>query len=112
MECVERMVNKLAGQVAIITGGNSGIGEATAHLFAHESAKVVLLARREKEGHEVEESIRNKGGNALFIPCDVSKREQIDEAVQKVISEFGRIDVLFNNAGGGDTRNFPDENDE
>lgn len=112
MECMERMVNKLAGQVAIVTGGNSGIGEATAHLFAYESAKVVLLARREKEGHKVEESIRNKGGVALFIPCDVSEREQVDEAVKKIMSEFGRIDVLFNNAGGGDTKNFPDEDDE
>lgn len=106
------MSDKLATKVAIVTGGNSGIGESTAHLFASESAKVALLARREKEGHCVEEAIKREGGDALFIPCDVSERKQVDEAVQKVMSEFGSVDVLFNNAGGGDTGNFPDENDE
>lgn len=108
----ERMTGKLAHQVAIVTGGNSGIGKATAHLFASEGATVALLARREKEGHEVEEEIKSKGGEALFIRCDVSEREQVEAATQKVMSSFERVDVLFNNAGGGDVRNFPEESDE
>ena len=78
------MANRLADQVAIVTGGNSGIGEGTAHLFAQEGAKVALLARREKEGHAVEQAIRDKGGEALFVSCDVSNREQVDAAVQRV----------------------------
>ena len=56
------MPNRIQGKVAIVTGGNSGIGEATAHLFAREGAKVVLMARREKEGREVEIAIRKEGG--------------------------------------------------
>ena len=112
LDGIERMTEKLADQVAIVTGGNSGIGEATAHLFASEGATVALLARREKEGHEVEAAIRSTGSDSLFIRCDVSERKQVDAAVQKVMSNFGRVDVLFNNAGGGDRGNFPDENDE
>ena len=61
------MPNRLTGQVAIVTGGNSGIGEGAARLFAREGAKVALLARREKEGHAVERSIRDGGGEALFV---------------------------------------------
>lgn len=106
------MAKRFIGQVAIVTGGNSGIGEATAHLFATEGGRVILLARREQEGHDVEEAIRSDGGESLFIRCDVSERKQVDEAVHEVISQFGRIDVLFNNAGGGDPGNFPDESDE
>lgn len=106
------MADRLADQVAIVTGGNSGIGEGTARLFAKEGAKVALLARREEEGYAVEQSIRDGGGEALFVRCDVSDREQVDAAVQKVVDEYGRIDVLFNNAGGGDRGNFPNEEDD
>lgn len=106
------MPDRLSDQVAIVTGGNSGIGEGTARLFAREGAKVALLARREKEGHAVEQSIRDDGGEALFVRCDVSDRQQVDAAVQRVVDEYGRIDVLFNNAGGGDRGNFPNEEDD
>ena len=61
------MANRLADQVAIVTGGNSGIGEGTARLFAQEGANVALLARREEEGHAVEQSIRDGGSEALFV---------------------------------------------
>ena len=106
------MAERLADQVAIVTGGNSGIGEGTARLFAAEGARVALLARREKEGGEVEASIKEDGGEALFVRCDVSDRAQVDSAVRKVVDEYGRIDVLFNNAGGGARGNFPEEDDE
>ena len=69
---------KLKGDVAVVTGGNSGIGEATAHLFAKEGAKVALLARREKEGKEVESAIRASGGEATFFQCDVADRSNVD----------------------------------
>ena len=106
------MPGKLADQVAIVTGGNSGIGEATVHLFAREGAKVAILARRENEGHAVETAVRDNGGEAMFISCDVSDRRQVDAAVQSVIDAYGRIDVVFNNAGGGGPGNFPNEEDD
>ena len=106
------MAKRLEGRVAIVTGGNSGIGEATAHLFAREGAKVALMARREAEGQAVQDAIRGEGGEAKFITCDVSDRKKVDAAVEEVIATYGGINVLFNNAGGGAGQNFPDEDDE
>ena len=106
------MSNRLDGKVAIVTGGNSGIGEATAHLFAKEGAKVAIMARREEEGLKVQEAIKSNGGDATFISCDVMDREAVDSAVEKAISTYGTVNVLFNNAGGGTPGNFPDEDDE
>ena len=74
------MPGRLQGKVAMITGGNSGIGEATAHRFAQEGAAVVLLARREPEGYAVQQAIRDTGGEACFIPCDVSDRSAVEAA--------------------------------
>ncbi|MCH2507585.1 MAG: SDR family oxidoreductase, partial [Dehalococcoidia bacterium] len=106
------MPGKLSGQVAVITGGNSGIGEATAHLFASEGAKIALLARRVDEGTSVQDAINANGGEAKFFSCDVSKSEECVQTIEKVIQEFGRIDILFNNAGSGDGGNFPNETNE
>lgn len=106
------MPGKLTHQVAIVTGGNSGIGEATVHAFAREGAKVAILARRENEGRAVESAVNDSGGEALFIRCDVSDRQQVDAAVRSVVDAHGRVDVLVNNAGGGGPGNFPDEEDE
>ena len=106
------MEGKLSGKVAIVTGGNSGIGEATSHLFAREGAKVILMARREKEGNRVQEKIRRDGGQATFIACDVSVAESVEKAVQKASDTYGPIHILFNNAGGGGEGNFPDSTTE
>jgi NAD(P)-dependent dehydrogenase (short-subunit alcohol dehydrogenase family) len=106
------MPGRLEGQVAMITGGNSGIGEATAHRFAQEGATVVLLARREPEGYAVQQAIREAGGEACFIPCDVSDRSAVDAAVATTIDRYGRLQVLFNNAGAGARATFPEESDE
>jgi NAD(P)-dependent dehydrogenase (short-subunit alcohol dehydrogenase family) len=96
----------------MITGGNSGIGEATAHRFAQEGAKVALLARRELEGYAVQHAIREAGGEAVFIPCDVSDRDSVEAAVAKAIDRYGGLHVLFNNAGSGARVMFPEESDE
>jgi NAD(P)-dependent dehydrogenase (short-subunit alcohol dehydrogenase family) len=106
------MPGRLQGKVAIITGGNSGIGEATAHRFAQEGARVALLARREPEGQAVQHTIRNAGGEAVFIPCDVSDRISVEAAVATTIDQYGSLHVLFNNAGGGARDLFPEESDE
>lgn len=106
------MANRLDGKVAIVTGGNSGIGEATAHLFAREGAKVAIMARREEEGLNVQEAIKGQGGEATFISCDVMDRKVVDSAVESTVSKYGTVDILFNNAGFGAGQNFPDEDDE
>jgi NAD(P)-dependent dehydrogenase (short-subunit alcohol dehydrogenase family) len=103
------VVNRLDGKVAIITGGNSGIGEGTAHLFAKEGARVILMARREEQGRAVEAVIRNDGGEATFIACDVGNEDSVESAVARAAETYGSINILFNNAGGGGRGHFPDE---
>ena len=102
-------MGKLDGKVAIVTGGNSGIGERTAHLFADEGASVVLMARRKAEGQAVEKSIRDAGGTATFVACDVSDEASVSSAVARAAGIYGGINILFNNAGGGAAENFPNE---
>jgi len=106
---VKSMGERLKNKVAIITDGNSGIGEATGHLFAREGAKVILMARREEQGQKVAESIRKEGGTAVFFACDVSDNEAVLKTVAKAAAVHGRIDILFNNAGGGSGGQFPTE---
>ncbi len=90
---------RLANKVALITGGTSGIGEATAVLFAKEGAKVAITGRNEKRGHAVTEQITEDGGQAIFIRTDVRKADDCRRAVDETVRTFGRLDVLFNNAG-------------
>ena len=106
------MANRLDGKVAIVTGGNSGIGEATAHLFAREGARVAIMARREEEGQRVQDAIAGEGGEATFIACDVSDVDSVESAVAEVAKKYGAIHVLFNNAGGGGGGKFPTESNE
>jgi len=90
---------KLEGRVALITGGNSGIGRATALLFAQEGARVVIAARDEGRGQETVKAITANGGQAVFIPCDVRRAPDCQKAVQKTVEAFGHLHILFNNAG-------------
>ena len=103
------MPNRLQDKIAVITGGNSGIGEATGHLFAQEGAKVVLMARREAEGQAVAAAIRDAGGEATFVACDVGDDESVTAAVRQAAQAYGGIHLLFNNAGGGGGSQFPNE---
>jgi len=89
----------LKDQVALITGAGSGIGYQTALTFAREGAKVAVADRREERVRELAERITASGGEALAIPADVSKREDVRRMVQATTERFGRIDVLVNNAG-------------
>ncbi|MFQ5980381.1 MAG: glucose 1-dehydrogenase [Candidatus Heimdallarchaeota archaeon] len=90
---------KLEGKVAIITGAGRGIGREVAGAFSKQGASVVLTARTEAQIKEVEEEIRQTGGKALAVPCDVSKEEDVKGVVQETLQEFGKIDILVNNAG-------------
>ncbi|HUT49513.1 MAG TPA: SDR family oxidoreductase [Alphaproteobacteria bacterium] len=87
---------RLDGKVAIVTGGTSGIGKRTAERFAEEGAKVIIAARREAEGQAIAEAI---GGDARFIRTDVSREDDVEALIAKTIAAYGRLDVLFNNAG-------------
>jgi len=92
------MGERLKGKVALITGGTSGIGEATVELFVREGAKVVFVGRSEEKGQAIAERL---GGNALYGRADVSREEDIAESIDLTIRTFGKLDILFNNAGSG-----------
>jgi NAD(P)-dependent dehydrogenase (short-subunit alcohol dehydrogenase family) len=99
---------KLKDKVSIITGATKGIGLSCAEEFAIEGAKVVLTGRTVSLGEGAAERIRTDGGDAIFIRCDVSQNDQIQNLVQKTLEHYGRIDVVVNNAGVNHSANFFD----
>jgi len=99
---------RLADRVALITGGTSGIGTATAILFAREGAAVALTGRNQERGDAVVAKIRDSGGSAMFLESDVRFAEQCRDAVEQTLTRFGKIDVLYNNAGVYHANTVPD----
>jgi len=92
-------MGSLTGKCALVTGGASGIGRATALLFAREGAAVAVVDLDEEKGQAVAREIVNKGGQAIFVRCDVSQAEGCQRAVQETVDKLGGLDILFNNAG-------------
>ncbi len=92
-------MGKLTGKVAIITGATSGIGKATALLFAEEGADLVITGRRPELGQRAMDEIRQKGARCVFIQADHSQAEACSRVVERTLAEFSRVDILFNNAG-------------
>jgi len=92
-------MGRLENKVAIITGGNSGIGQATALLFCREGAKVVISARREANNKKVVEEITALGGEISAISADVSNKEDCMRIIDFTVHRYGRVDILVNNAG-------------
>lgn len=90
---------RLKDKVAVITGGSSGIGKATALLFAQEGARVAITGRSLERGDEVVQRIRNSGGEAIFLRADVSSASDCQRVVDETLRAFGHTDILFNNAG-------------
>lgn len=95
-------MNRLDGKVAVVTGGNAGIGEAVARRFADEGAAVVVTGRRQQELERVVNVIRHGKGKALAVGGSVTDEAHAQEVARKAVESFGRIDVLVNNAGIGD----------
>lgn len=91
-------MDRFSGKVAVITGGSSGIGKATALAFAREGAHVVIAARRLKPGEDAVREIESIGGEALFVPTDVSQARNVENLIARTVERFGRIDYAFNNA--------------
>ena len=90
---------KLADKVAIITGGNSGIGAATTKLFSREGARVCITGRNEKRCRQVVADINKTGGQAVSVLADVRSPDECRKTVEATVEAFGRVDILFNNAG-------------
>lgn len=96
-------MKRLEGRVALITGGASGIGKATAFRFINEGAKVVISDIQDSLGESVQKELQAKGGDALYLHHDVSSESSWQEVLSKIESHYGGLDILFNNAGIGDT---------
>jgi len=103
---------RLLNKTALITGGTSGIGAATAILFAKEGASVAIAGRNEKRGHSVTDRILHAGGKAIFIRTDVRKAGECRRAVEETLGSFGKLDILFNNAGVFYSHNILDCSEE
>lgn len=86
-------------KVAIVTGGSSGIGRSTAVALAKEGVKVVIAARREKEGEKTVRLIKDPGSEGIFVRTDVTNEDDVKTLVDRTLQEFGRLDYAFNNAG-------------
>lgn len=95
-------MGRLDNKIAIITGGNSGIGRAAAELFCREGAKVVISSRRAEANQETVEAITALGGEIMAVQADVSIMEDCRKVVEETIKRYGRIDILVNNAGIAD----------
>lgn len=93
------MNHRFSDKVALVTGGNSGIGLATSIQFAAEGAKVAIAARRVAEGEKAVRQIKEGGGQAIFIETDMSKHSDIEAMVAKTLEAYGKLDYAFNNAG-------------
>jgi NAD(P)-dependent dehydrogenase (short-subunit alcohol dehydrogenase family) len=100
-------MGRLAGKVAFVAGGTSGIGQATAAMFAAEGARVAITGRRAIEGEAVAKAILEAGGEAIFVQMDVGEADQVERAVRATVDRFGRLDILFANAGGSSAADGP-----
>jgi NAD(P)-dependent dehydrogenase (short-subunit alcohol dehydrogenase family) len=100
-------MGRLDGKVAFVTGASQGIGEAAARRMAEEGARIVLAARRRAESEAIAADIEAAGGSAMFAECDVTEPDSVERAFAAAVARYGKIDVLFNNAGGSSPRDGP-----
>ena len=112
MTKLTKLSRSVEGKVALITGSGSGMGRATSYVFAEAGAKVVVSDINEKQIEEVSSEINSSSGTCLKQILDVTNQENIKEVIANVISEFGRLDILINNAGISIPTTIDDENYE
>jgi meso-butanediol dehydrogenase/(S,S)-butanediol dehydrogenase/diacetyl reductase len=102
------MIIDLTGQVALITGGTSGIGAATARQFVASGAKVVVVGTNKERGEALAKEYNSMGNNLLFLPVDVTNASALEDACNKTVEEFGLLSIMMNNAGCGSLGETPD----
>ena len=102
----------LHGRVAVVTGASAGLGRQFALALARQGADLAIMARREWKLNEVAEEIRALGVKCLVAPCDVTKLDQILAAKEKIMAEYGKVDILVNDAGGGSPAPLVDHTDD
>jgi len=100
-------MSRLQGKTAFLAGATSGIGAATARMFAAQGARVAIAGRRAAEGEAVAQTILDAGGQAIYVQMDVSEPDQVSGAIAATVSAFGRLDVIFSNAGGSSGADGP-----
>jgi NAD(P)-dependent dehydrogenase (short-subunit alcohol dehydrogenase family) len=96
------MAGKLSGKVALVTGGNQGIGKGIARALAAEGARLVLVARGADTLHQTADALKRQGTDVLALPADVTDEQQVRQVFAKTLDQFGRLDLLVNNAGAFD----------
>jgi NAD(P)-dependent dehydrogenase (short-subunit alcohol dehydrogenase family) len=106
------MTGKLAGKVAVVTGGGSGIGRAAATAFAREGAAVAIVDLAAPAAKQTATEIAGTGGRALAVAADISEPDQVDQAFGQILNDFGGVDVLYNNAGVNSSGSVTDATDE
>lgn len=100
-------MGRLAGKTALLIGATGGIGQTCAEMFAKEGARVVVAGRRSAEGEAVAKGIKDAGGDASFIQCDVTDPDSVQACVAGAVARLGRLDILLNNAGGSTSADGP-----
>jgi NAD(P)-dependent dehydrogenase (short-subunit alcohol dehydrogenase family) len=100
-------MGRLEEKVAFITGSGSGIARAAARLFALEGASVAIAELKPELGHACEAAVRDLGGDAAFVETDVTQEESVRSAIQQTVSRFGKLDILYNCAGGSIGQDAP-----
>ncbi len=100
-------MGKLTGKVAFLTGAGAGIAKATAKAYVSEGAKVAIIELNREAGERAEREIREAGGSAIFVETDVTKDDSVKRAVEATVSQFGRLDVIMNCAGGSLQEDVP-----